>query len=486
MTHQSDVDVVLIDTGFDGNQRFLREERSQPHLGLAYIAAFLEKHSYRIKILDRIVNPLSPKEVAKIAIDYNPEVVGITTSTIDRFLAIKILHELKLLSKKILTVGGGPHFSSTATDALEQITSLDIICVGEGEYTLCEIVERYRKTKNKNDFESINGIVYRNSKGKIIKNKERSLINDIDSLPFPALHLFDIDKYIGKLATAPNAPYRAIGVGSSRGCPYSCAFCYNSLSKKVRNLSVSRFIDLIEFLFYEYKFDAFNFVDDSFACNPNRVIAICNEIIKRKLDIKWYCSINVNQAAQNIKMLKIMKNAGCMALGFGVEFPENSVLKAINKKSTTAMIKKAIYNVKNVDFPFVHIFLLQGLPYQTIMKTIYANLRTIHYRIILKDRKNYFGGFVQVYPGTQLESLSMAQGKIDEHFSWNSPYISSIAANYKNSPNQHNKLPTLPLYKPTTISLNTILIINKSMSYVAKVILFFNYFIERMLERKIR
>jgi radical SAM superfamily enzyme YgiQ (UPF0313 family) len=463
------VDVVLIDTGFDGIARFQLKERSQPHLGLAYIAAYLEQNSYTVKIIDRIVNPLSPEEVAEIVIDCNPKVVGITTSTIDRFLAIKILNEIKLLSSDILTVGGGPHFSSTAIDALEQINSLDVVCVGEGEYTLCEIVETYTNNKNKKDFSNIDGAVYSNSEDRIIKNKNRALIRDLDSLPFPAWHLFDIDKYIGSLATASKASLRAIGIGSSRGCPYSCAFCYNSLSKKVRNFSIPRFVDMIELLKIKYNFNAFNFVDDSFTCNVNRVIDICNEIIKRNLDIKWYCSLNVNQAAHNIKMLETMKKAGCIALGFGLEFPNDKVLKAIKKKSSTKLIKKAIVNVRKVDFPFVQIFLLQGLPEQNIFNTISANLRTIYYRAILRDKKIYFGGFVQIYPETNLELVSKAQGQIDKDFSWNSPYVSPVAKKYKKSPNQQNKLPTVPLFIPEKISMDHIIYINKIMIYLAKV-----------------
>lgn len=471
MTDYKIVDVVLIDTGYDGPHRFLLQNRSQPHLGLAYIAAFLENYNYRVKIIDRIVNPLNPKDVASLALKNNPKVIGITTSTIDRFMAINILNEIKKLSSKILTVGGGPHFSTTAVDALKQIPSLDVICVGEGEITFCEIVKTFIKNNDRFNFFDIDGIVFRDSSGIIHINNERPLINNLDTLPFPAWHLFDIEKYIGTLATAPNSRFRAIGIGSSRGCPYSCAFCYNSLSKKVRYLSVSRFVDMIEFLFIEYNFRAFNFVDDSFTCNVNRVINICNEIIKRKLDINWYCSLNVNQAAKNIEMLKIMKKAGCTALGFGVEFPDNRVLDSINKKSTTKIIKKALRNVKKVDFPFIHMFLLQGLPGQNIINTLLANFRILHYRIILHDNTIYFGGFVQIYPGTQLEKLSKIHGQLDENFSWNRPYSSYLSRKYRNSPNQHNKLSTVPIYIPNKVSLSSIIIINSMFGEILKALL---------------
>jgi len=470
MSIQKNVDVVLIDTGFDGNPRFLLKERSQPHLGLAYISACLEQKEFRVKIIDRIVNPLKPEEVAKLVIDCKPTVVGITTSTIDRFCAIAILDEIKQLSGDLLTVGGGAHFSGTAVDALKKIESLDVVCVGEGEYTLCEIVEIYIRTGKKNDFHDLDGIVYRDSEGKIIINRQRDLISDLDALPLPAWHLFDIDKYIGVLATVPDAPYRAIGVGSSRGCPYSCAFCYNSLSKKVRNFSVSRFVDMIEELHQKYGFPAFNFVDDSFTCNPRRVMDICREIMDRKLDIKWYCSLNVNQAAKNSQMLETMKQAGCIALGFGVEFPHDKVLQAINKKSTTAIIKQALLNSKKAHYRFVTLFLLQGLPGQTIINTILADLRILSYRRILRSDQVYFGGFVQIYPGTQFEVLAKAQGHLEHDFSWNSPYVSTIAQKYQHSPNQQNKLATVPICVPTGITLESILLINRLMGYIPRAI----------------
>lgn len=484
MSSRQNIDVVLIDTGFDGIPRFRLKTRSQPHLGLAYIAACLEENSYKVTIIDRIVNPLKPQEVAEIVVDCNPKVVGITTSTIDRFLAINILNEIRQLSGDLLTVGGGPHFSSTAIDALSKINSLDVVCIGEGEYTLCEIVETYIKNENRTDFSGIDGVVYRNSEARIIKNTERAPIHDLDALPLPAWHLFDIDKYVGTLATAPNAPYRAIGVASSRGCPYSCAFCYNSLSKRVRNFSVPRFVEMIELLKDKYNFSAFNFVDDSFTCNVGRVMEICHEILDRHLDIKWYCSLNVNQAAQSIAMLETMKAAGCIALGFGVEFPDNTVLKAIKKPSTTRIIQQALLNVRKVGFPFVNMFLLQGLPNQNIVNTIVANMRTIYYRALLRDRETYLGGFVQVYPGTHLELLSKTQGQLDRDFSWNSPYVSTIAIKYRKSPNQQNKLPTVPIFVPAGISLDKILSINKMMAYPAEAIRLAVRLLDRLFEKK--
>lgn len=469
MNTNKNIDVVLIDTGFDGHHRFQVTDRSQPHLGLAYIAALLEKNSYKVKIIDRVITPLTPKETAKLAVDFNPKIVGITTSTIDRFMAIKILNEIKNISDDIITVGGGPHFSSTALDALHMIKSLDIVCIGEGEETFCELADILTKN-HYSDLSTVQGIAYRNIQGKIIKNNNRKLIENLDTLPDPAWHLFDIDKYVGTLATAKNTGFRAIGIGSSRGCPYSCSFCFNSLSKKVRNHSIPRFVDMIEHLQKDYGISAFNFVDDSFTCDIKRVIRICQEIKNRNLDIKWYCSLNVNQAAKNIDMLNAMKDAGCIALGFGVEFPNNQVLKSINKKSTTAEIRKAILNVKRVNFPYVHFFLLQGLPGQNFINTVSANLHTFYYRSLLGQKNFYYGGFVQIYPGTHLEHLAKKNGTLKQDFSWNSPYTSATAEKFQNSPNQHNKKPTVPLFIPDKISLENILRINRKMKKIEKLL----------------
>lgn len=113
---------------------------------------------------------------------------------------------------------------------------------------------------------------------------------------------------------------------------------------------------------------------------------------------------------------------------------------------------------------------------------IAAYLERHHYRVKIIDRivnpmepaevaaAAIVGGFVQVYPGTQLEALSIAQGDINRNFSWNTPYIAPTALKYSNTPNQHNKLPTLPIYVPTQISLDNILIINTIMTYLAKFI----------------
>lgn len=411
-------DVVLIEPPYYRREKKARE---QPQLGLAYIAGYLEEQDVQIRIIDAALNDLSPQQIAEQVKVLNPFVIGITGCTEDRFGMIKTIQIVRNKCKDALIVGGGPHFSCTAEDALINIPALDVVVVGEGEYTMAELVHEFSSNRKHADFKQIKGIVYRQDANHIIRTALREPIRDLNTLPSPAWHLFEMDRYQGTMSA--NAPYRAIGVISSRGCPYSCIYCANSL-KKVRYLAPSRFVDELEHLRDTYGFQAFNFQDDSFTINRKHVKEICNEILSRQMNIKWYCSLRVDRADKDL--LQLMKEAGCVALGFGIEFPSDDVLKRIKKIITVQMIENALQNVAEVGFPYIRMFLMNSLPGQSRINTIRAQLNINRFHEILYGNYPYSifkGGLTTLYPGTEITRLAEEQSNVfPPDFSWNRYY----------------------------------------------------------------
>ena len=241
-------------------------------------------------------------------------------------------------------------------------------------------------------------------------------------MPDAAWHLFNMDKYHGTLSVEEKT--RAIGVISSRGCPYQCVFCANSLNRQVRYRSPQRFVDEVELLHERYGFPGLNFQNDSFTANTKHVTQICEEILKRDIRIRWYCSLRVNNLSRDL--LRLMKEAGCVALGYGVETGSDRLLKLIKKGITTDQIRKAIKITKEVGFNHVSLFLMTSLPGQTLKDIRISAKFLSEIYSLLRDAPVYstfLGAPTLVYPGTETETIARRNGNVfPVEFSWNTYY----------------------------------------------------------------
>lgn len=416
-------DVILIEPGYYKRKKKTRE---QPQLGIAYIAAMLEQEGMKVAVIDASIENLSSKSIAETVRKLNPLVIGIGGCSDDRLGMAETIAELRLRCQEALIVGGGPHYSHTAEDALKNISELDVVVVGEGEHAMLELVKRYAPNCSHEIFGDVAGIAFRSSDGKIIHTQKHRILPELDALPRPAWHLFPMSRYQGVMSAG--APYRAIGIMSSRGCPFLCSFCANSLNRQVRYMSASRFVDEAQHLVDRYGFQALNFQDDSFSASTSHAREICLELLKRSIHLKWYCSLRVDHAAEDSDLLFLMKEAGCVALGFGIEFASDEILKKIEKNTTVEMIESALRNVALVRFQHVALFLMNSLPGQNHMNTIEGQLNLNRFHEILYGKYPYRcfnGGWTRLYPGTKLTAEARIKGNVfPPGFSWNTHYCS--------------------------------------------------------------
>ncbi len=384
-----------------------------PPLSLLYLGAQLKKEGHDVRIIDSHIDKLDIDNLIKEIIRENPAILGVTGSCHNRFNVIKVIQEVKRIAPGIVTVAGGEHFTITAEDALKCIPELDVIVIWEGEYTLCEIAEA---AASGCDFSSIKGIAYRDKKsGEIIFTEPRPFIQNLDDLPMPAWDLIDLNKYEAKLEGTYDI--RAIGVISSRGCPNQCVFCSNSAwgKKSHRRRSPQNFIDEVEFLHKKYGFNGFDFWDDTLTISKDHIYGICDEIHKRNLNIKWYARARVNTV--NREMLEYMRNAGCVAIAYGIESGSPKILKAIKKNINLDQIHRAVKDTADLGMVVKNCFMF-SLPEETkedIMMTINLMKQLAAYSP--KVINPY--GLTLIYPGTDLEKMAKADGKFPVDFSWN-------------------------------------------------------------------
>jgi len=404
-----------------------------PSIGLGYIASCLERAKYEVKIIDSHVNNFDDEQTINKVLGEKPDVVGVTANSHNRFRAISVCKGIKRKSNNQIFVSvGGCHFSPTAVSLLETVPEIDAVIIGEGEKTFVDLLNNYFQNRS---LDNVSGIVFRKN-GKIIKTPHRPFIRNLDELPRPAWHLFELEKYDAKLEGEDET--KSIGIMSSRGCPNACSFCVNSIFWKriFRRHSPRRFVDDVEFLHKKYGYRGFDFWDDTITTVRKHIKGICEEILKRKIDIVWYARARVNTVDREI--LALMKKAGCKVISFGVESGNPEILKNIRKNITVEQVRKTVKICVDLNY-IIKLFFMYNLPGETL-EDIKAT------RDLMRELKFYgpnvhvIPGFTLIYPGTEIENIAKREGSLPHDFNWNSPV--KFTTNEKIGVN-----PTIPLYE---------------------------------------
>jgi len=325
-------------------------EKWAPHLGLGYLAASLLQAGFKCEVIDAKFEGIDFKDVCERVKRYKPDIVGITMVTEDFRSASHIGNFIKAFDPEIITIVGGPHPTAVPARTLRENENYDIAVEGEGEYTLRDIVSVV-ESGNLQRLRNVQGITYR-SNGEIIRNKPRQLIEDLDSLLFPAWELFK---------TNENTLYPMV---TARGCPFGCIFCQPLYGKKVRFRSATNLLDEVDYLISKFKCRKITFQDDTFTLNRKRITEFLDEFIRREYSrkIEWICETRVTSVDQDL--LKKIKEAGCVSIGFGVESGNEDILKIIKKGITKGQARNAIRWAKEVGL-FVRTFFILGHPYET-------------------------------------------------------------------------------------------------------------------------
>lgn len=350
-----------------------------PSLSLAYLAGWLEEKKVAVAVLDIAAEGanqitkvgqkkrygLDEKEIIKKIKAYQPKIVGLTcSSTLHAQDAYQTARIIKKADPKILIVMGGAH-PSVAPQEVLQDSKVDMVVRGEGEITFGEIVSKFRGNKIP---QGILGTSVRQGK-KIINYPPRPLIKNLDLLPFPARHLLPMETYFRQKAEGTNYSIRNRGVTmiTSRGCPGRCVYCaIKSIWGRVwRPRSPKNVVDEIEALIKDFGVNEIDFVDDNLSVDRKRLTAICDEIIRRKLDIKWTASNGLAVWQFNKRLLLKMKQAGCYRLTFGLESGNKEILRHyIGKPYDYCQASKIIKYASQIGFWTASTFII-GFPYET-------------------------------------------------------------------------------------------------------------------------
>lgn len=360
-------------------------------LGLGYIAAVLRENGfYEIDLFDPEAEGLNWKEVRERIKNFDADVIGLSCVTATYPAAKKLAKLVKSVNKKALLIVGGVHVSALPQETLKDCSAIDLVVIGEGEYTFLEICQRLEKGES---LDHISGIALRKGK-RIFFTPARQFTHNLDKIPFPARYLVDLNHY-----TTPahmTVGEKSITLISSRGCPSQCTFCASHVvaGRRFRAHSPEYVVREIDYLQRKYGYQYFIFEDDSFTIDRERVEEICRQLIKRKKKIIWICFGRVTTVDK--PLLKLMKRAGCYLIGYGVESGDQAIRRNIKKGITEEQCLKVFKLSKEVGLKTQAFFMI-GSPGET-EETV---KKTINLAIKLDPSLAYFNPLVP-YPGTEI------------------------------------------------------------------------------------
>ena len=368
-----------------------------PPLGIGYLAAIAQNLGHECMALDLNVTPWRTE---KDILDFSPDLILLSALTL-QYRAVKIIvNKLKKINIPIIL--GGPHASLFKESLLKD--GIDVVAVGEGENTLCSILENFPDS-----LEKTQGIVFKKN-SHFVNTGNPKWVEDLDSLPFPAWNYFDLSKY-------QNSYYgrKCLPIISSRGCPYQCVYCFKGVfGDKIRLRSAKNIFQEIELFKKQYGIGAVQFQDDVFNINKERVEEFCKLLIDSKIDIFWRCLARADKLDQ--RLVELMKKAGCKSIAFGIESGNQEMLDKMGKRIRLEKVAKAIQACNNVGIisKGYYIIGLPGETKQTAQQTI---------DFAKKNRTTQLQFTLPVaYPGTQLWSIGKSKGlpvqDYVESFSW--------------------------------------------------------------------
>ena len=335
-----------------------------PSLGIGYMAAVLEKNNIDVDVLDSSALGLNYDEIGEEILKRKPDIVSISALTPTIGVALDSADKIKQVKPDTVVVLGGYHPTFEYESVLKE-ESVDVVVRGEGEYTVLELVQAIDEGR---DLKEVKGLAFHDKDdGSLILTPDREIIEDLDELPFPAFHLFPMEKY-----RILNITTNVATIITTRGCPMQCSFCSSAAlhGNHLRRRSYTNVVDEIEIRLTEQNIDTIAFMDDTFTLNKKFVRDFCKEIKRRNLKFWWGCTSRVDTLDE--ELLQLMKDSGCITIFMGVESADQQMLDKMNKSITLEKTEKAFKLARKIGIRTIASCVI-GMPEDTrenIKKTI--------------------------------------------------------------------------------------------------------------------
>ncbi len=376
-------------------------------LGLAYIAAALEEEGHNVEIIDAPALRMNTSQITDRAAKGVFDVVGVTMLTPMYERSTEVIKAIRRVNSETKIIVGGAHSTILPMETLREHPEVDAVIIGEGEETVKELARNLEKGVS---LKSVKGIAFRLN-GQIVITEPRPYIKDLDGLPLPARHLLPMNAYRMTASRFQEKHSYTIIIG--RGCPYNCTYCSHPLGHAFRHHSPERIINEIEFLIDEYGAEEINFETDTISVNKKFLQDLCRKIIESGLNrkIQWTCEDRVDTVDEDL--LRLMKEAGCWQISYGVETASQRLLDLIEKGETIEQFENVFELTRRAGIS-IRAFFMLGLPTETREES----LQTIAFAKKLDPDWAQFTITVP-FPGTKLFEMATKEGSLESN-DWSS------------------------------------------------------------------
>lgn len=330
--------IMLVKPNIAVRKGFDLQSKMCPPIGLAYLAGVLLKDGHAVEIVDMVADGygrpwpykgthnnfgLTNDEFLDRVRSSAPDIVGLTGFTTQHGRVVELVSIIKDTFPHIKVVLGGIH-STSMPEYMMQHSRADYLILGEGEYSFAALVDALKN----NDYEAIkkiDGIVYREGEGFVLRLKT-DFIKDMDAIPAPPIELFNNEVYLKDEVAMP--------IITSRGCPNNCSFCaiHNTQGYGWRPRGPMQVVDEIELLNKAYGYKTISFFDDAFNVKAERVIEICQEIVRRGIEVRLVVPGGLIVKRLTKETLYWLKKAGCTAVSLPFEHVDETMRNRVIKK----------------------------------------------------------------------------------------------------------------------------------------------------------
>jgi len=375
---------------------------TMPSLGLLGLAGFLRGRGFTVGLIDSPARGLSFDATVREALAFSPDIAGLAAYTPSVHNAARTAGMLKEARPTLPVILGGPHVSAVPALTLSMFPDFDAAAVGESEGHLESLI---RTILDGGSLSGIPGTAFRRD-GEVVVTARAPELRDLDSLPFPAWDLLPGFPAAYRPAAHTYRRLPSATMFTSRGCPEHCAFCDRSVfGNRVRAFSAEYVVDQMEVLVRRFGIRDLTIYDDIFPLLKPRLIRICEMMRSRGLNLTWSCNSRVNFADR--RTLKVMKEAGCYQIGYGIESGDQAILDRITKGFRLEEAEEAIRMTDEAGIKAKGFFITghPGETLATIRKTVdFAK------RLALSD---YQTCFFTPYPGTADPKALEKEGKVE-------------------------------------------------------------------------
>ncbi len=330
-------------------------------LGLMYLGAVLRQHSYQVEMFDCTFRS-DYDEFERYMRDKRPPVVGITALITVRRNALILAEIASRYGARVIL--GGPDPTGLPERYLYHQASdgsfpVDMVAYDEAEMTIIELADHlFQQAGAIDDPRDIAGLRLRDGQGGVMATPARPLIQDLDSIPFPARDMVDLEPY--RQAWTEAHGYWSLSIINTRGCPYACAWCQKAVFGRIfRTRSPENSAEEMRLIKETYAPDQLRVVDDITGVKKKWVSSWRAAVEEQEAAIPFECLTRVNLASE--EMLLDLKAIGCKKIYFGAESGSQQVLDAMNKGAKVSQIYEAARRCKRLGID-MYFFMMVGYP----------------------------------------------------------------------------------------------------------------------------